>query len=70
MVADTPPSRSEIISPLRKKALDTLQQNSIEALAQGPTRPMRSCVGVEVQRDAAMIGFTLTVSLWFFNPDK
>ncbi len=61
--ADIPANRSEIISRLRNQALTILQEKSINALA-------KPWFDVKVERDAAMAGFTLTVSLRFFNPDK
>jgi hypothetical protein len=61
--ADIPANRSEIIAPLRKQALTILQAKAISALA-------KPCFDVKVQRDEAMAGFTLTVTLGFFNPNK
>jgi hypothetical protein len=61
--ADIPANRSEIIAPLRKQALTILQAKSIKALA-------KPCFEVKVERDAAVVGFTLTVTLGFFKPDK
>ena len=61
--ADIPANRSGIISRLRNQALTILQAKSIKALA-------KPCFEVKVERDAGMVGFTLTVSLGFFNPDK
>lgn len=61
--ADIPANRSGIISRLRNQALTILREKSIKALA-------KPCFDVEVQRDAGMVGFTLTVSLWFFDPNK
>ncbi len=60
---DIPANRSGIISTLRKQALTILRERSIKALA-------KPCFDVKVQRDAAMAGFTLTVTLGFFNPNK
>jgi hypothetical protein len=39
-----------------------LKQASKSELAQ-------PCVRVEVQRGTSTVGFALTVSLWFFNPN-
>ena len=62
-IADIPANRSGIISRIRNQALTILQEKSIESLA-------KPYFDVKVQRDAAAEGFTLTVSLGFFNPDK
>jgi hypothetical protein len=63
-VPDIIANRNRIVStPLLQQALDTLKQASRSNLAQ-------PCVKVEIQRNAAIVGFTLTVSLWFLNPDK
>ena len=61
--ADIPANRSRIISRLRNQALTLLQEKSIESLA-------KPYFDVKVQRDASVVGFTVTVSLGFFNPDK
>ena len=61
--ADIPANRSGIISRLRNQALTLLQEKSIESLA-------KPYFDVKVQRDASAVGFTVTVSLGFFNPDK
>jgi hypothetical protein len=61
--ADIPVNRSGIISRLRNQALTILQEKSIETLA-------KPYFDVKVQRDASVVGFTVTVSLGFFNPDK
>jgi hypothetical protein len=61
--ADIPANRSGIISRLRNQALSILQAKSIKALA-------KPCFEVKVERDTGMVGFTLTISLGFFNPDK
>jgi hypothetical protein len=61
--ADVPANRSGIISRLRNQALIVLQEKSIKALA-------KPWFDVKVERDAAVVGFALTVSLGFFKPDK
>jgi hypothetical protein len=61
--ADIPDNRSRIISRLRNQALTLLQEKSIESLA-------KPYFDVKVQRDASVVGFTVTVSLGFFNPDQ
>ena len=61
--ADIPANRSRIISRLRNQALTLLQEKSIESLA-------KPYFDVEVQRDASVVGFTMKVSLGFFNPDQ
>ncbi len=60
---DIPANRNGIISTLRKQALTILREKSIEALA-------KPCVKVEVHLDESKAGFTLTTSLYFFNPNK
>ena len=61
--ADIPANRSGIISRIRNQALTILQEESIDTLA-------KPYFDVKVQRDASAVGFTVTVSLGFFNPDK
>jgi len=61
--ADIPANRSEIISRLRNQALNILKEKSIKALA-------KPYFDLKIQHDTAVAGFTLTVSLGFFNPDK
>jgi hypothetical protein len=61
--ADIPANRSGIISRLRNQALTMLQEKSVKFLA-------KPYFDVKVQRDASMVGFAVTVSLGFFNPDK
>ena len=60
---DIPASRNGIISTLRKQAMIILKEKSIEALA-------KPCVKIEVHLDASKAGFTLTATLYFFNPNK
>jgi hypothetical protein len=60
---DIPANRNWIISTLRKQALTILREKSVGALA-------KPCVKVEVHLDASKAGFTLTTSLYFFNPNK
>jgi hypothetical protein len=60
---DSPANRNEIISTLRKQALTILREKSIGALA-------KPCVKVEVHLDASKAKFTLTTSLYFFDPNK
>ena len=63
-VPDNLANRTRIIfSPLLQQALKSLKEASKSDLAQPYVR-------VEVQRGASIVGFTLTVSLWFFNPNK
>ncbi len=62
-VADNAATRDNIVSLLLEQALGALKEASKFDLAQ-------PCVNVEVQRKAEIVGFTVTVSLWFFNPDK
>ena len=63
-VPDNIANRNKIVAtPLLQQALDTLKQASRSDLAQ-------PCVMVEIQRDATRVGFSVTVSLWFFNPDR
>ena len=60
---DMPANRNGIISSLRNQALNILKEKSIEALA-------KPCVKVEVRLNASKTGFTVTTSLYFFNPNK
>ncbi len=62
-IADIPANRSGIISRLRNQALTILQEKSIATLA-------KPYFDAKIQRDASAAGFTVTVSLGFFNPDK
>ena len=61
--ADIPANRSGIISRLRNQALTILREKSIKALA-------KPWFDVKVERDVAVVGFSVTVSLGFFKPDK
>ena len=61
--ADIPTNRSGIISRIRNQALTILREKSIDTLA-------KPYFDVKVQRDTSAAGFTVTVSLGFFNPDK
>jgi hypothetical protein len=64
LVPDNLANRTRIIfSPLLQQALKSLKQASKSELAQ-------PCVRVEVQRGVSTVGFALTVSLWFFNPNR
>jgi hypothetical protein len=60
---DSPANRNWIISTLRNQALTILKEKSIGALA-------KPCVKVEVHLDRSKAGFTLTTSLYFFDPNK
>ena len=60
---DSPANRNGIISTLRQQALTILREKSIGALA-------KPCVKVEVHLDTSKIGFTLTTTLYYLNPDK
>jgi hypothetical protein len=63
-VPDTVSYRDMIIaSPLLQEAVKELREKSRSDLA-------KPYVKVEVQRDAAKVGFNVTVSLWYVNPDK
>ena len=60
---DIPANRNVIISTLRKQALTILKEKPIDSLA-------KPYVKFEVHLEKSKTEFTLSTSLYFFNPDK
>jgi hypothetical protein len=60
---DIPANRNELISALRKQALTIVKEKSIGSLA-------KPCVRVEVHLNTGKGWFTVTTSLYLFNPNK